>query len=554
MEPKNQTFQELIGNGVKYIVPRFQRDYAWNQEQWEDLWADIETLKYEYYHYMGYIVLKQIDKHDFEIIDGQQRLITLSLVIMAAIKQIQNLIDEEINVKDNEERIAVLKDRFIGSKNPISLSVDSKLSLNRNNNTHFRYICSNLKISNTRGLTKTNKLINLAFKFFEVKSMGSTGSELAKFIEELSTGMIFTKIVVQDDINAYKIFETLNARGVQLSTPDLLKNYIFSIVTKNNDVPDNDLDDLDEQWAGIISQLGESNFTDFIRYHHNFQENLITKKALFKSVRSLADTPKKAINYLKSLTEFSPLYASLLNPSDAWWRNLADNTYLDSLPYLEGLRLFNIKQPLTVLMIAFNKFSSKEFCKTIKYLYVLSIRYNVICHLSPNEQEKLYNKMAVNIFKGEYKRASHIKNGTEFKKLYPDDNTFLSSFQYHKMPSRQSPKKIKYLLAQIEAHLGNKADYTKVVLEHVCPYNPDEHWYEYFGENIHDIHDRLGNMLILDKDELKRNDFATKKEYYSNLNFKLAQKISTYSKWNIENVNDYQKWLAENAVQTWRVD
>ncbi|MEQ1546978.1 DUF262 domain-containing protein, partial [Methyloglobulus sp.] len=49
MEPTNQTFQELIGNGVKYQVPRFQRDYAWDREQWEDLWSDIETINDEQY-------------------------------------------------------------------------------------------------------------------------------------------------------------------------------------------------------------------------------------------------------------------------------------------------------------------------------------------------------------------------------------------------------------------------------------------------------------------------------------------------------------------------
>ena len=58
-EPTNQTFQELIGNAVKYTVPRFQRDYAWTQEQWEDLWADIETLEAEHFHYMRYIVLQR---------------------------------------------------------------------------------------------------------------------------------------------------------------------------------------------------------------------------------------------------------------------------------------------------------------------------------------------------------------------------------------------------------------------------------------------------------------------------------------------------------------
>jgi len=79
MEPTNQTFQELISNGIKYQVPRFQRDYAWDSEQWEDLWSDIQTIADEQYHYMGYIVLQRKSHHDFEVIDGQQRLITLSL-------------------------------------------------------------------------------------------------------------------------------------------------------------------------------------------------------------------------------------------------------------------------------------------------------------------------------------------------------------------------------------------------------------------------------------------------------------------------------------------
>ena len=86
MEPTNQTFQELLSNSVKYIVPGFQRDYDWDQDQWEELWADIETLDEEHYHYMGYIVLQRKGQHEFEVIDGQQRLVTLSLIVLAAMK------------------------------------------------------------------------------------------------------------------------------------------------------------------------------------------------------------------------------------------------------------------------------------------------------------------------------------------------------------------------------------------------------------------------------------------------------------------------------------
>lgn len=552
MEPTNQTFQELVGNGVKYQVPRFQRDYAWDKAQWEDLWSDIETIEEEHYHYMGYIVLQRKSQHDFEVVDGQQRLITLSLIILAAMKNIQLLINKENETAENKERLRVLTERYIGSKNPISLKVDSKLSLNRNNSANFKALCSTLETPNKRGQTNTNKLLNKCFKFFESKKMGNTGQEIAEFIERVSSGMIFTKIVVQDDLNAYKVFETLNARGVQLSTPDLLKNYIFSIVTKDNPICDDELNELDENWSEIVEQLGESNFTDFIRYHHNFQAPLVTKKDLFSSIRKLANTPEKAYAYLRSLSKYAPVYASLLNPHDEWWAN-QDVAYRAVKKYLEGFELFNIKQPFTILMAAFYDFSVDEFVKLTRYFYILAIRYNVICHYSPNEQESAYNQLAIKIYSKEYTRASHVKNSENFKKLYPDDDAFFNAFEFHKMPSRQSSKKIRFLLAEIETYLGHATDASKTTLEHVCPYNPDEHWNEYFGEGVNDIQDRLGNVVLLEKDELKRANFEEKKRIYLQSHYPLAQKIASYEKWNSQNLNDYQAWLAKQAVETWKI-
>jgi hypothetical protein len=552
MEPTNQTFQELISNGVKYQVPRFQRDYAWDREQWEDLWSDIQTIEDEQYHYMGYIVLQRKSQHDFEVVDGQQRLITLSLVVLAAMKNIQLLINKAEEADENTQRLQVLTDRYIGSKNPISLKVDSKLSLNRNNGANFKAICSMLEAPNKRGQTNTNKLLNKCFKFFEAKKMGNTGQEIAEFIERVASGMIFTKIVVQDDLNAYKVFETLNARGVQLSTPDLLKNYIFSVVTKDNNVLDEELNDLDGSWSDIITQLGESNFTDFIRYHHNFQATLVTKKSLFLSVRKLANTPSESYAYLGSLSKYAPIYASLLNPHDEWWAN-QDVVYREAKKYLEGFELFNIKQPFTILMAAFYSFSPDEFVKLTKYLYILAIRYNVICHHSPNEQESAYNQLAIKVYSKEYTRASHVKNSNIFKKLYPSDESFFNAFEFHKMPSKRSAKKIRFLLAEIETYLGHKTEYTETTLEHICPYNPDEVWDSYFGDGINDIQDRLGNVVLLEKDELKRASFADKKTAYLATHYPLAQKVASYEEWNLQNLNTYQAWLSEQAVKTWTV-
>ncbi len=552
MEPANQSLSELLGNAAKYTVPHFQRDYSWEQEQWEDLWTDIENLEQEGFHYMGYIVLQRKGQNDFEVIDGQQRLVTLSLLVLAAMRHIQQLAEEGKDTEKNKERLKEITGRYIGSKDIVSLRVSSRLTLNRNNGRFYKDICSNLRASKSRGITVTNRLLSKAFEFFCSKDLGSSGEEVGTFINKFSSRLIFTKIVVQDNLNAYKVFETLNARGVQLSTPDLLKNYIFSVVTKNDDVPDETLDDLDETWSKILDELGENNFTDFVRYHHNSRSPFSTKRELFKSVRQLYTTPEQAHGYLRSLTDSAPLYALLSSPYDEWWQQQAGGKYKKAVHFLEGLKLFGIRQPYMVLMTAFEKFSPVEFIKTLRYLYYLSIRYNVICGYSANEQERRYNNIAMKIASGEFKRASHVKNSSDYKNLYPSDKAFKNAFEYYKMPSRRSSKKIRFLLAEIESKLGHKVRYLDTTLEHICPYNPNPEWYQDFGEGANDIVDRLGNMLLLQQDSLERADFVTKKSHYLKTPFKLPKKIAEYDCWDLVSLNDYQSWLADQAVKTWQ--
>jgi uncharacterized protein with ParB-like and HNH nuclease domain len=102
--------RDLLGNGKKYLVPKFQRDYSWGQEQWQDLWEDIEFIheNVDEYHYMGYLVLQEKEDSVFSVIDGQQRFTTFSLIVLAAIQRLK-----EIN---DEERANLLLRTFIGKQ------------------------------------------------------------------------------------------------------------------------------------------------------------------------------------------------------------------------------------------------------------------------------------------------------------------------------------------------------------------------------------------------------------------------------------------------------
>ncbi len=90
----NSTFRQLMGNGLSYRVPLFQRDYSWGLDEWDDLWQDIVALfgeDPEPAHYMGYLVLQSADNRAFDIIDGQQRMTTLSLLMLAAVAHLTDL-------------------------------------------------------------------------------------------------------------------------------------------------------------------------------------------------------------------------------------------------------------------------------------------------------------------------------------------------------------------------------------------------------------------------------------------------------------------------------
>lgn len=90
----NETFRKLLGNGLRYRVPPFQRDYSWTEDEWDDLWQDIVEMfseDGESMHYMGYLVLQSSDGKQFDIIDGQQRITTISVLILAGLAYLKDL-------------------------------------------------------------------------------------------------------------------------------------------------------------------------------------------------------------------------------------------------------------------------------------------------------------------------------------------------------------------------------------------------------------------------------------------------------------------------------
>ena len=221
-------------------------------------YLDIELINS---HYMGYLVLEETGERLYKVIDGQQRLTTFSLLILAAIKRLKKI--------NEEKRADSLFKNFIGSENLIYLTVDKKLQLNRNNQFHYREAVDGNEIPR-RNVKETVRLMRESIDFFSEKFAAiSEGEKISGLVEKMVNRMFFTTLYIGEELNAYKIFETLNARGVKLSSADLLKNYLFSRMDDMGDTPDNIVDEWDEKWEKIGANIAGKSYPEYILAHWN---------------------------------------------------------------------------------------------------------------------------------------------------------------------------------------------------------------------------------------------------------------------------------------------
>jgi uncharacterized protein with ParB-like and HNH nuclease domain len=390
----NQTYRQLLGNGLLYTIPRFQRDYSWTDVEWDDLWMDIMNVLEggsEESHYMGYLVLQSKDSKNFDVIDGQQRLTTLSIVILGVLSNLQKLIDEGIDADRNKQRQEQLRNSFIGFLDPVTLIPKSKLTLNRNNDYMFQNYLVTLQPAPKRNLKATEHLLRKAYDWFLNKILDSfgrdkDGTKLAQFVDRLADILFFTVITVSNELNAYKVFETLNARGVKLSSTDLLKNYLFSVVHKQSG-DEHEMQELENRWERLVGKMGSESFPDFLRTHWNSRNKFVRHSELFKRIRDQIRDRQEVFKLLRNMESDADTFAALTNPEDSLWTT-------NQRQYIMELKMFSVSQLFPLLLAGHRQFNESDFATLLKVCSVISFRYNVIGGLATNEQERVYNSVS----------------------------------------------------------------------------------------------------------------------------------------------------------------
>ncbi|MBK7000320.1 MAG: DUF262 domain-containing protein [Rhodoferax sp.] len=562
---ENNTFRKLIGNGLTYSIPRFQRDYSWTDDEWEDLWLDLQgTLQLggEPAHYMGYLVLQSADDKSFDVIDGQQRLTTVSIIVLAVLKNLQRLVDSGNDAGANKRRMEQIRQTYIGYLDPVTLVARAKLSLNRNNNSYYQDYLVPLGHLPQRGFRASEHLLRKAFEWFDrrvaeylKKSTGNEGMRLAQLVENLSDKLFFTVITVTDELNAYKVFETLNARGVRLSATDLLKNYLFSVLDRNGygESHDHELRNLEDRWEAMVGRLGAESFPDFLRIHWNSRRNFARQAELFKTIRGQVKSREAVFHLLREMEQDLDAYLALSSPESSDWAPEAKQ-------YAATLKTFNVRQPYPLLLAARRSFDAPDFSGLLRACVVISMRFNVICSYSTAEQERTYNAVAEKIAKGEIPNLGAALGAMQ--SIYPTDKAFRAAFAEKVIRTTQSRNNrvVRYILCALEKQLSG-ADYNfssdSFNIEHILPQNPDTGWETFTDEETDAMAYRLGNMTLMQTGANKdagNAPYSSKRAAYAQSTFGVTRQLAAeHAEWTPERVASRQNWMAAQATAIWRI-
>lgn len=538
----------------RLCVPKYQRSYAWTDQNVEELLRDLSDAirKGGGEYFLGSIVIQGTDAH-LEIVDGQQRLATTSIILGA-------FRDYLLEAKDTA-RAEQLEQKYLLSRNLRTQAVEPRLTLNSDDNDFYRKAILSrpdegdrkvkpTKESHERILSATKKAT--AF----IRSLTSTtqnASELLlDWVEyiELNAKVIYVRVA--DDSNAFVIFETLNDRGVALSIADLLKNYLFGRSGER-------VEEAQTNWNKMLGALeavgGDDVLLAYIRQSWSAEHGITREKELFSAIKAKILSEQIAIDFSNGLATNARLYAAMLNPRHEVWNQYGDT----ARRHIETLSNLRLEQFRPLLLAILRSFKGGEVEKALHYLVSCSVRFLIHGGSGGGTLEKNYCESAQKVLRKEIKNTAALV--AELNKVVPSDSEFHTSFASARVSKAYLARY--YLQALERQELGDEQpelvpneNASEVNLEHVLPENPSLAWGKIELEVANAFYNRLGNLALLKQklnSDIGNKGFSAKKVELDKSQFSLTKQIANNDDWTPTNIEARQNMLANLAVKAWPI-
>jgi len=542
-----QTVGSLLGQTSPALrVPPWQRSYSWDTKEVSAFWEDIVNFselhpgkhleRSEYF--LGSVVLVEKQTY-FEVLDGQQRLATAS-ILLAALRDV---------VRDERPEAAEHIDTgFISQYDIKSQNTRYALQLNNYDKEFFRDTIQRRKTRLPEARLASHKKIAKAYKYlrkevqdrFDEAGAGSDGcDEIIRLYTVLTDYISVVAVKSKDPDNAAAVFETLNDRGIGLSTPDLLRNYLLMRAKSNSDRTQ-----IIALWEGILGLNGDGvSVEEFIRHYWVSHYGDVKSRALYRVIKGRIKKGKlNSVSFSEKLADSAAEYASLVNCQ-------AKNKDLETA--LEGVQVLNAGVLLPPLLSCREVSNEKGEAKLAPALVSAYVRHTLIGGLAGTTIESLAFEIAKQLRKDKDVGGAIVR----LREFAPSDSEFRASFGVAEVPRSKSAR---YLLTAIEHKIRRTGelrveDERMTHVEHIYPQSPTkaDRWAK------HDVLvNRLGNQTLLASalnTSIKNARFPKKVPAYKKSDIKITKALINGKKWGERAIDERQKWLAKYAPRIWTI-
>lgn len=573
-QPSRFRIGELFRDN-NFVVPLYQRNYAWETNEIVDFWEDLlDLVKGERNsHFFGQIVTYKNDDGDQEIIDGQQRL-TTSTIFMAAIRDIANkLYDDNFKGSHDDASLEagdVLRDirreveKSIRGKegNQSSLTVQHNSKNEEQNIQTFFYNLTHGILTARSEKTNSEPKLNMQHAYKDItqwiNNYLKNFDQLDKRIEKLQlifesffNNFYIVMISAPSRQDAFTIFETLNSRGKDLMASDIIKNHLMSLMGE-------DIQEGNEKWNKLTDKLDNNSdrITRFIRTYWASKKRIVPESKLYREVSSEIHTMNDSLKFLDDLDKLVDLYTVLESPmSPKSHYEFFDNKGV--IERIDILSRINVKLYYPIVMAMYYKaYREDDILKAVNKIISVFIRHRTIINDGTNKLETGFSDVAHKIWNLELKNIDDINNELN-EKLLPSSEATKASFTVLKKSGGQRGAKkwtLVYLLSElysVEYDDFEDGTYPKV-------FNDDDYRLVQISTDsaVGDHQEFIGNWVILEKN-LSKTDFKDTDDLVQRLsksglkgNKELARIINEFG-WNQDSISKRQAAFSDDATVIW---
>jgi hypothetical protein len=552
---------ELLKKG-RMEVPPNQRSYAWEERHVLNLLTDLNEAisAHSDDYFLGTIVLVQPERGLPLIADGQQRIATTTIFLC-------RLRDKLIELNRTGSAESLDRD-FLRNIDRDTEAVVPRIKLNLEDNDYFvrrillspkdaTYVDSlnvmPARTSNERLQDASNQSEQFIREILATVPPTAHAETLLRWVNFIEKSAGVAVVTVPDEASAFRIFETLNDRGLRASQADILKNYFFSRAA----------DRLKEAWTmwnsitGAIETLDEDDnerLISYIRHLWITTHGPTKERELAADIKSEITSETRTMTYIADASAGVQDYVALWSSQHQKWGSYKPSVRQSIETLANHLQVEQIR-PL--LFAVARHFEPDELEKAFRLFVSWSVRF-LIFGGRGGMLDTQYSLRAQDVGTKKITRARDLREA--MKRYVPTDSEFEQAFASARV---SRPHLARYYLRAIEKSLKDddqpeyvaNEEVTEINLEHVLPLSASEAW-KVDTDEAKSAQRLLGNMVLLKANQnrdIGNKSFEEKRVIFTNSGYFITQQVAKYDAWGLKEIRERQAELAKVAVRTWHL-